>query len=209
MTSARAIIEKFGSQTALAEAIGKPQSTVQYWSRTGFIPVKWQPFVLEVARQKGIEIAPSDFVAVIEERPRAVSRVPVAKWPGALTVADQEVPVYVLEDGRRVISRTGALNFLTGGKGGGNLKSYLEIEVLRPFLPTDLPDQWVEFDIPQVVNKSVKGMTASAFIDICRAYSRARDTGALDPNLRSPSQFEHQCFWPHLPKPVLRPRLMK
>jgi hypothetical protein len=37
----------------------------------------------------------------------------------------------------------------------------------------------VEFDIPQVVNKSVKGMTASAFIDICRAYSRARDTGAL------------------------------
>ena len=42
-----------------------------------------------------------------------------------------------------------------------------------------LAEQWVEFDIPQVVNKSVKGMTADAFIDICRAYSRARDTGAL------------------------------
>ena len=113
------------------------------------------------------------------EQPLAISKAPVAKWPGLLSVGEQEVPVYVLEDGRRVISRTGALNFLTGGKGGGNLESYLEIEVLIPFLPRDLADQWVEFDIPQVVNKSVKGMTASAFIDICRAYSRARDTGAL------------------------------
>jgi P63C domain len=177
--AARDIIEKFGSQTAMAEAIGKPQSTVQYWNRTGTIPFKWQALVLEAARQKGIELAAADFALVLEERHPLVSRVPVAKWPGLLTVGDQEVPVYVLEDGRRVISRTGALNFLTSGKGGGNLESYLEIEVLRPFLPRDLTDQWVEFDIPQVVNKSVKGMTASAFIDICRAYSRARDTSAL------------------------------
>src|SRR4051794_11681149 len=109
--TARTIIEKFGSQTALAKAIRKPQSTVQYWSRTGAIPFKWQSLVLEAARQKGIDLAPSDFAAVVaESRPRAVSRAPVAKWPGLLTVGDQEVPVYVLEDGRRVISRTGALN---------------------------------------------------------------------------------------------------
>jgi hypothetical protein len=181
MNSAQSVIQRFGGQTALAEAIGKPQSTVQYWSRTGIIPVKWQSLVLEAARQKGIEVVPSDFIAMsVKEESEPVShKAPKAKWPGVLTVGDQEVPVYVLEDGRRVISRTGALNFLTGGKGGGNLESYLEIEVLRPFLPSDLPDQWVEFDIPQVVNKAVKGMTASAFIDICRAYSRARDTGAL------------------------------
>jgi hypothetical protein len=179
MTPARTIIERFGGQTALAEAIGKPQSTVQYWSRTGSIPVKWQSLVMEGGRRQGIEIAPADFVAASQMPTPAQPKVPTAKWPGELTVSDQSVPVYVLEDGRRVISRTGALNFLTGGKGGGNLESYLEIEVLRPFLPADLSDQWVEFDIPQVVNKSVKGMTASAFIDICRAYSRARDTGAL------------------------------
>jgi hypothetical protein len=177
--TARLIIDRFGGQTALAEAIGKPQSTVQYWSRTDNIPTKWHSLVLEGARQKGIELSPADFLTVVEQIDPPRSRVPAAKWPGQLTVGDQEVPVYVLEDGRRVISRTGALNFLTGGKGGGNLESYLEIEVLRPFLPQDLSDQWVEFDIPQVVNKSVKGMTASAFIDICRAYSRARDTGAL------------------------------
>ncbi len=78
-----------------------------------------------------------------------------------------------------MISRTGAASFLTGGKAGGNLESYLQIEVLKDFLPSDLSEEWLEFDIPQVVNKSVKGMTADAFIDICRAYSRARDMQAL------------------------------
>lgn len=178
MNSAQTIISRFGGQTALAEAIGKPQSTVQYWNRTGFIPVKWQALVLEAARQRSIDLSPIDFLANDETSPLP-TKAPTAKWPGQLSVGDQEIPVYVLEDGRRVISRTGALNFLTGGKGGGNLESYLEVEVLRPFLPDDLADQWVEFDIPQVVNKAVKGMTAGGFIDICRAYSRARDTGAL------------------------------
>src|SRR5665213_2435352 len=171
MNPAKTIIDRFGGQTALAEAIGKPQSTVQYWSRTGSIPAKWHPLVIEAAQRKGIEVASVDLVALAEAPPKPVSRAPVARWPGQLSVGDQEIPVYVLEDGRRVISRTGALNFLTGGKGGGNLESYLEVEVLRSFLPADLSDQWVEFDIPQVVNKAVKGMTASAFIDICRAYS--------------------------------------
>ena len=179
MTPAQTIIQRFGSQTALAEALGKPQSTVQYWNRTGTIPAKWHPVILKAAQVCGIEIAPSDFAISTDAASHELSGSPVARWPGQLSVGDQEIPVYVLDDGRRVISRTGALNFLTSGKGGGNLESYLEVEVLRPFLPADLADQWVEFDIPQVVNKAVKGMTAGAFIDICRAYSRARDTGAL------------------------------
>ena len=86
----------------------------------------------------------------------------------------------MLEDGRHVISRTGALHYLAGGKGGGNLESYLRVEVLRPFLPTDLEQQFIDIRIPQVVNKDVKALSAGAFIDICRAYSRARDTGALE-----------------------------
>jgi hypothetical protein len=179
MTPAQKIIRRFGSQTALADAIGKPQSTIQYWSRTGFVPVKWQPAIIEAALNLGIEVGPLDFISNPDEEPKVVAKVPSARWPGQLPVGELEIPVYVLEDGRRVISRTGALNFLTGGKGGGNLESYLEIEALRNFIPADLADQWLEFDIPQVVNKAVKGMTASAFIDVCRAYSRARDTGAL------------------------------
>jgi len=32
---------------------------------------------------------------------------PVAKWPGTLSVGDLEIPVYVLDDRRRIVSRTG------------------------------------------------------------------------------------------------------
>lgn len=179
MTPAQRIITKFGGQTALAEAIGKPQSTVQYWSKSGSIPAKWHATVIQAAEAKGLTVEPGDFVATESRSFRIPATLPVARWPGELAIGEQGLPVYVLQDGRRVISRTGALNFLTAGKGGGNLESYLGIEAIAPFLPDDLADNYIDFDIPQVVNKSVKGMTASAFIDICRAYSRARDTGAL------------------------------
>jgi hypothetical protein len=178
MSPAKVIIGRFGGQTALAEALGKPQSTVQYWSRTGLIPYRWHQAIISAGAQRDLALVPQDFLQSNEVHVTE-NKLPVAKWPGDLSVGDLSIPVYVLDDGRRVLSRTGALNCLTDGKGGGNIESYLEVEVLRPFLPKDLFDQWVEFDIPQVVNKSVKGMTADAFIDICRAYSRARDTGKL------------------------------
>ena len=54
--------------TVFWEALGKPQSTVQYWSRTGTIPVKWQSLVQEAARLQGIEIAPSDFLPTADAR---------------------------------------------------------------------------------------------------------------------------------------------
>jgi hypothetical protein len=186
MSAALRIIQEFGGQTALAEALGRPQSTVQYWARIGNIPAKWHPRIIEAAQERGISLSPHDFVAVVAQQEPAILRVPTAKWPGSLPIfGDEEIPVYVLDDGRRVISRTGALNFLTGGKGGGNIESYLDIQALQPFLPENLYEQWLEFDIPQVVNKSVKGMTSEAFIEICRAYSRARDTGALTTETQS------------------------
>jgi hypothetical protein len=178
MNSAQRVISKFGGQTALAEALGTKQSTVQYWSNKGSIPAKWHQSIVNAAIDRGLMISPGEFSPVAVEASRAIAA-PHAQWPGALTVADQELPVYVLEDGRRVITRTGALNFLTGGKGGGNLESYLRIRVLEDFLPPDLYEQFFDITIPQVVNKSVQAMSASAFIDICGAYSRARDLGAL------------------------------
>lgn len=185
MNSAQRVIAKFGGQTALAELLQRPQSTIQYWSRTGRVPAKWHTAVMQAGVQRGIAIGPADLVAT--DIPEVLPvKPPEAKWPGFLDVAGVEIPCYVLDDGRSVISRTGALNYLTGGKGGGNIESYLRIEVLRPFLPSDLQDQFIDITIPHVVNKSVKGLTASAFIDICRAYARARDTGALE----SQSQIE-------------------
>ncbi len=180
MNSAQRIILKFGGQSQLAEEIHTRQSTVQHWAKTGSITAKWHRPIVEAAVRRGIDISAMDFAPIIASAADVLSVTPPeAKWPGILPILDQELPCYVLEDGRRAITRTGALNFLTGGKGGGNLESYLRIQVLEPFLPKDLDEQFFEITIPQVVNKSVQAMSASAFIDICRAYSRARDTGAL------------------------------
>src|ERR1039457_6915769 len=98
------------------------------------------------------------------------SNLPIAKWTGSLGVG---ISCYVLEDGRRVISRTGATDFLTGGKGGGNLESYTRIQALQGYLPADLPGEMIEFTLPGVVNKAVRGMLAETFLDICTAYVTA------------------------------------
>lgn len=179
MNRAQAIIARFGGQTSLAQALHTKQSTVQYWAKKGVIPIKWHKLLIEAAVKQGVAISSSDFLVPVEGTENLPVKAPEAKWPGLLPVAGDEVPCYVLDDGRRVITRTGALNFLTGGKGGGNLESYLRINVLREFLPSDIEDQFFDITIPQVVNKNVQAMSASAFIDICRAYSRARDTGNL------------------------------
>jgi hypothetical protein len=180
MNTAQRVIAKFGGQTALAHILGKPQSTIQYWSKAGAIPAKWHKPILAAAIERGLSLGPADIVAIGDTESQGPIRPPEAKWPGTLDCAGIEIPCYVLDDGRHVISRTGALHYLTEGRGGGNIESYLRVEKLRSFLPTDLADQFIEISIPQVVNKDVKALSASAFIDICRAYARARDTGALE-----------------------------
>jgi hypothetical protein len=185
MNAAQRIISRFGGQSALAEALHTKQSTVQYWAKTGAIPAKWHRPIVEAAVRRGINVSAGDFSPIATTETANVPAPPEARWPGVLAVADQELPCFVLDDGRRVITRTGALNFLTGGKGGGNLDSYLRIQMLQPFLPPDLDEQFFDITMSQVVNKSVQAMSASAFIDICRAYARARDTGAINANSES------------------------
>ena len=143
MNAAQRIIAKFGGQSALAEALATKQSTVQYWAKKGAIPAKWHSGIIGAAVDRGIAVSPGEFSPVAVEGSRSLTA-PQAQWPGALEVAEQELPCYVLEDGRRVITRTGALNFLTGGKGGGNLESYLRIRVLEDFLPQDLEEQFFD-----------------------------------------------------------------
>ncbi len=105
------------------------------------------------------------------------NNLPLAKWPGSLEIG---ISCYVLEDGRRVISRTGATDFLTGGKGGGNLESYTGIQALKDYIPENLPGEMIEFTLPGVVNKTVRGMQAETFLDICTAYVTAWQAGKLE-----------------------------
>lgn len=64
MQSAEIVIGKFGGQTALARLLGKGQSTVQHWAKSGQIPAKWQSELLRLARERGIDLSPGDFISV-------------------------------------------------------------------------------------------------------------------------------------------------
>lgn len=63
---ARQIIEKFGGQSALARLIGRGQTTVSYWAKTGVIPIRWHDKLLKVAAEQGIELLPGDLVESVK-----------------------------------------------------------------------------------------------------------------------------------------------
>jgi len=170
------IIQKFGGQSALARGIGKRQSTVQHWAARGTIPSRWHPELLRLASERGIDLGPADLIR--DATVRLEPGLPRAIFWGELSLGDDAASCYVLDDGRRVISRTGATDVLTGKRGGGNLESYIQVSALATYLPPDLDNQWIDFEIPEVVNKRTRGITAETFLDLCTAYVRARNDGA-------------------------------
>jgi hypothetical protein len=83
---AKYIIDKFGGQSALAVLLGKTQSTVGYWAKTGVIPAKWQSKLLSLALENSIELAPSDFIGP-RVKPLPPEVPPLPKVEAALPVA--------------------------------------------------------------------------------------------------------------------------
>jgi myo-inositol-1-phosphate synthase len=61
--AAERIIQRFGGQSALAALLGRRQSTIQHWAKTGRIPAQWHQVLMSVARERGIILEPKDFVA--------------------------------------------------------------------------------------------------------------------------------------------------
>jgi hypothetical protein len=184
MSSAQKVIEKFGGQSALGRLIGKGQSTVAHWSKTGTIPARWQAELLRLGVAQGIDISASDFMDSPGYQTIPLdtgnAKIPKAKWLGTLSMGEAELPVFVLDNGVRVISRTGATGLLTDKKGGGNLESYLQVGALAKYMPPDLPGLSIEFELAEVVNKRVLGFSAETFIEICRSYVKALSDGALE-----------------------------
>jgi myo-inositol-1-phosphate synthase len=62
LNAAEQIINRFGGQSSLANLLGRRQSTVQHWVKTGIIPSQWHKPLLKLAREKGINLEASDFV---------------------------------------------------------------------------------------------------------------------------------------------------
>ncbi len=107
-------------------------------------------------------------MAPVEQPAHDAKHLPEAKWYGHLPMGDTELPCFVLEDGRRVISRIGATSMLAGKKGGGQLEKYVSAGGIKDYMPPDLSGQMIDFCIPEVVNKAVKGIEAETFVEICR-----------------------------------------
>ena len=178
MNPAQRVVSKFGGQSALAALLGKRQSTIQHWVKAGLIPSKWHEPVLALAKEQGIGVIPSDFILTDDPLPQ-VPELPIALWRGNLPIGGQSLPVYVLNDGRRVISRSGASALLTDGSAGGNFENIIGVSSLSPYMPEGIRDQMIEFSISSVVNRTVMGLQAETFLDVCSVYLQARNDGAL------------------------------
>ncbi|HKF17484.1 MAG TPA: inositol-3-phosphate synthase [Candidatus Dormibacteraeota bacterium] len=59
---AERVIGRFGGQSALAELLGRRQSTIEHWAATGRIPAQWHQPLMSLARQRGITLEARDFV---------------------------------------------------------------------------------------------------------------------------------------------------
>lgn len=181
MTVTERVVQKFGGQSALASALGITQPAVNYWKRTGNIPAKWHAKIMRVAAERGISVTAADLVATPDEPVEVIDALPHAVARGDLTVGDDDaapsIAAYVLSDGRRVISRTSALGAIASAEDrsiGGDLASY--VKHVAPFMRVRLEDELIEFKLDNVTHKRVAGVTAECFLEVCRAYVRARDS---------------------------------
>ncbi len=186
MNAAQIIIEKFGGQSALASLIKKGQSTVAYWAKTGVIPAKWRPKLLELAMAENIDLLPAEFdiqVPVITSS-NEIELQKATHW-GELMLGDIPIPCYVLDGGQRIFSLKGVVVALTGTD-GGQLAEYIKVKSIREFLPVDLiPAE--NGTIPALLNfdtggaafaKTAIGVPVERFMDICIAFSTALQESA-------------------------------
>ena len=185
MNRAQAIISRFGNQSDLARALSVRPSTVQYWAGKGRIPVKWHQPIIDAGKNIGIHITLSefrnDFLPNTPSRPEETSNnfpaSPFAKWRGQIDLGGDELDVYVLDTGDRVIALRSAIRSMSGTD-SGNLGNYVGTTALKSFINSELIlGELLEFSIPgtQFVGR---GMTTEHFELICRGYVQALYEGA-------------------------------
>ncbi|MDB4925887.1 P63C domain-containing protein [Mucilaginibacter sp.] len=182
MNAAQQVISKFGGQTELSQLIGKGQSTIAHWAKTGIVPAKWRTILLQLASSKNIELIAADFeqeLIVLTETYEENQLQKATHW-GELMLGENSIPCYVLNDGQRIFSLSGVVSALTGGD-GGQLASYINVRAIRGYLPEELiPAEngsipaLINFDtLGQGVGKTAIGVPVEKFMDICIAFSTA------------------------------------
>lgn len=104
--------------------------------------------------------------------------VPVARWRGSLSLGDNEIECYVLDDGTRVIGMTSAIRATAGDIQTGNIAKVANVVGLREHLDFQaMEGSLVDFEIPGFALGNGRGMTTEWFERLLTAYVDA----ALDP----------------------------
>jgi hypothetical protein len=135
------------------------------------------------AKAKGVPVNEDGQVSISavqakEEPQKEPAKFPVAMFPGKLSIGDGKYLCYVLDSGKRVISQREVVRALTQ-QSKGDLARYLESQNLKPFISNKIVvDQTIQFTIPGNPITAI-GYEATLLLDICDAYLRARDEGAL------------------------------
>lgn len=133
-------------------------------------------------------------------------------YTGVIKLGDVEIPCYVLNDEKRVLSQREVVKLITGGRDSGDLRKYLSAKSIQPFLPEKFQINANSLEInagtqvesmtsKQALNesnilifsagtRSVNGILASDVVDICNSYLKARLAGALQVNQ---SNIAEQC----------------
>ena len=106
------------------------------------------------------------------------ANLPFAKWRGKIDLGGDELDVYVLNTGDRMIALRSAIKSMSGVV-SGNLGSYIGVVALKPFIDSDLLlGELLEFSIPGT-QFTGRGMTTEHFELICRAFVQALQGSAL------------------------------
>jgi len=111
-----------------------------------------------------------------------------ATHSGVLNIADIDLPCFVLEDGRRVLSERGLVKALGGKKrgereiiDGTKLPSFMASETLKPFIGNkNLTATKIDFITPN--NKMAHGYGSELLTDVCICYSEAQEAGVIREN---------------------------
>lgn len=126
-----------------------------------------------------------------------------APYSGIIKLGEFELPCYVLNDGTRVLSQREVVKLISNGRESGSLGQYLSAKSIQPFLPEKFQqkDKLLSTNVGSNVSKvaansplnennilifnagsnQVNGILSSDIIDICNAYLKARQAGALHP----------------------------
>ena len=111
-----------------------------------------------------------------------------APYSGIIKLGEFELPCYVLNDGTRVLSQREVVKLISGGRESGGLGQYLSAKSIQPFLP----EKFQQKDNKLIINAGerpsktvqispINDSNALIFNDICNAYLKARQAGALHP----------------------------